>query len=138
MTGGALMLYDGSCGLCAASVQFILRHERRQTLRFAALQSDLAAGIRARHPEIDGVDSMVWVEPDAGGHTERVTVRSTAVIDAARYLGGPWRLAVAGRAIPAPLRDALYNFVARHRHRFLRDQDQCFLPPPAMRARFLA
>src|SRR5687768_6749172 len=100
-----LLLYDGSCGMCAASVQFILRHERRHTLQFAPLQSAAAAAIRARHPELEGVDSMVWVEPDGAGRGERIAVRSAAVIDAAKYVGGAWRLAAIGRLLPARLRD---------------------------------
>lgn len=131
-----LMLYDGSCGLCAASVQFILRHERRHTLRFAPLQGELAAQVRARHPEITGVDSMVWVEREGGA--ERVSVRADAVLHAARYIGWPWRLALIGRVVPRRVRDAAYDLVAQHRHRFLREPEQCFVPPPAVRARFLA
>ena len=123
--------------MCAASVQFILRHERRHTLQFAALQSDAAAAIRARHPELEGVDSMVWVEPAGNGRGERVALRSAAVIEAAHYVGGPWRLAAVGKLLPARLRDAMYDLVARHRHRFLRNPDQCFLPPASVRSRFI-
>jgi predicted DCC family thiol-disulfide oxidoreductase YuxK len=132
-----LLLYDGSCGMCAASVQFILRHERRHTLQFAPLQSEAAAAIRARHPELEGVDSMVWVEPDGAGRGERIAVRSAAVIDAAKYVGGAWRLAAIGRLLPARLRDAMYDLIARHRHRFRRTPEQCFLPPPSVRSRFI-
>jgi predicted DCC family thiol-disulfide oxidoreductase YuxK len=136
MKADLLLLYDGSCGLCAASVQFILRHERRQhTLRFAPLQGELGAQIRARHPELEGVDSMIWVVQHAGG--ERVTVRSAAVIEVAKYLGGFWTLAAAGAMLPARIRDAMYDFIARHRHKLLRAPEQCYLPPADMRARFL-
>jgi predicted DCC family thiol-disulfide oxidoreductase YuxK len=134
-TPAPLLLYDGSCGLCAASVQFILRHERRHTLRFAALQSELGAEVRARHPALAGVDSMVWVERDAAG--ERVAVRSAAVIEVAKYLGGVWAIGAAGTLVPARIRDAIYDFVARHRHTLLRAPEQCYLPPPDVRARFL-
>lgn len=127
----ALLLYDGACGLCAASVQFILRHERQHTLRFAPLQGERAAAVRARHPELEGVDSMVWVQGD------RVKVRTDAVIEAARYLGFPWALAVGARLIPRPLRDPFYGFVARHRHKIFTGPEQCYLPPPEVRARFL-
>jgi predicted DCC family thiol-disulfide oxidoreductase YuxK len=133
-----LLLYDGVCGLCAASVQFILRHERRHTLRFAPLQGETAAQVRARHPELSGVDSMVWVEGFGDAATERVDVRSGAVLRAARYLGGPWTLTAAGRLVPARLRDAVYNFIARHRHTMFAPPEYCYVPPPDMRARFLA
>jgi predicted DCC family thiol-disulfide oxidoreductase YuxK len=131
-----LLLYDGDCGLCAASVQFILRHEREHTLRFAPLQSDVAAGIRTRHPELQDVDSMIWVEQSPGG-AERALVRSTAALRVARYLGGPWRLLALGHLLPRRLRDAVYDLVARHRHRLVGGGSQCFLPPAEVRARFL-
>lgn len=132
-----LLLYDGACGLCAASVQFILRHERRHVLTFAPLESGLGRSIRGRHPELATVDSMIWVEPDDRGERERVFVRSAAALRAARYLGGPWRLALLGYLVPRPLRDAAYDFIARHRHRLTRGSERCYLPPAAARARFL-
>ena len=133
--GTPLLLYDGACGLCASSVQFILRHERHHELRFAPLQGALAAGVRTRHPQLQGVDSMVWLEPTPGG--ERVFVRSSAALRAAIYMGGAWRLlGRLGLLVPAPLRDAAYDFIARHRHRMFGD-DVCFLPPPEVRRRFV-
>ena len=80
---------------------------------------------------------MVWVEPAGNGHGERVEVRAAAVMRAAKYLGGPWRLAALGAAVPRPLRDAVYDLIARHRHRLFGDPAQCYLPPAAVRARFL-
>src|SRR5688572_16439382 len=91
-----VLLYDGTCGLCAGSVQFILRHERSHHLRFAPLQGAFAEQIRSRHPELSRVDSMVWVEPAGGRSREAVFVRSTAALRAARYLGGIWQLAAIG------------------------------------------
>jgi predicted DCC family thiol-disulfide oxidoreductase YuxK len=136
VTPEPLLLYDGACGFCAASVQFVLRHERHHRLRFAALESELGRAIRTRHPELAGVDSMIWVEHAGGG--ERVLTRSAAVLQVARYLGGPWRAAAIARLVPRRIRDAVYDLIARHRHRLVRDQQQCYLPPPAARSRFLA
>ena len=130
-----MLLYDGTCGFCAASVQFVLRHERNQSLRFAGLESELGRSIRARHPELATVDSMIWVEPRPDG--ERLLVRSAAALRTARYLGGPWRLAIVGYIVPRILRDALYDVIARHRHRFTRGGERCYIPSPAVRARFL-
>ena len=131
-----ILLYDGACGLCASSVQFILRHERQQALWFAPLQGTTAAAVRARHPRLAGVDSMVWVEPPSAGHPERVFVRSAAVLRAGAYLGGAWRASAVAWLIPAALRDVAYDFVARHRHRMF-GAEQCYLPPPDVRKRFL-
>jgi predicted DCC family thiol-disulfide oxidoreductase YuxK len=130
-----VLLYDGTCGFCAASVQFVLRHERQHGLRFAALDSDLGQAIRARHPALASVDSMVWLEPTATG--EQVLTRSAAALRLARYIGGPWRALAATAVVPRPIRDAVYDLIARHRHRLVRGSEQCYLPPPAARARFL-
>ncbi len=97
-----ILLYDGTCGFCAWSVQLVLRHDRRQTLRFASLQGDYGTAVRSRHADLAGVDSIVWVEPDGNGETESVAVRSEAALRVARYLGGWWTLGLAGRLIPRP------------------------------------
>jgi predicted DCC family thiol-disulfide oxidoreductase YuxK len=131
-----VLLYDGSCGFCAASVQFILRHEHQQNLRFAPLEGRLAEEIKSRHPDLRGVDSLVWID-GPGTAAETVLVRSHAVLRAAGYLGGMWGLARAGAILPASFRDALYDFVARHRHKILGSTDVCYLPPPKARFRFL-
>jgi predicted DCC family thiol-disulfide oxidoreductase YuxK len=115
-------------------VQFVLRHERQGELQFAPLQGAFAASVRTRHPALAGVDSMIWVEGD--GASEQTYVRSAAVLRIARYLGGIWRLAAIGWLLPRPWRDALYNLVARHRHQLF-GAEQCYLPAPDVRARFL-
>ena len=123
------------CGFCAASVQFVLRHERQHVLQFAALESETGRQIRARHSEIAGVDSMIWVD-HSGGPRERVLIRSAAGLRIARYLGGVWRVAALAVLIPRPIRDAAYDLIARHRHRFV-EPDRCYVPPASIRGRFL-
>lgn len=133
-----VLLYDGECGLCAGSVQFILRHEpahRREALRFAPLQSDWGRQVRTRHPELAGVDSVVWFEPTADGG--RVRYHSAAGLAVLRHLGGFWRvLAALGWLVPRPLRDAVYRAIARRRFDLV--APACLLPTPEQRARFLA
>ncbi len=119
---GPILLYDGECGLCASSVQFVLRHDRDGTLRFAPLQGRAGGEIRRRHPELAGVDSVVWFEDD------RVRVRSDAALRIAAYLGGGWRLGVIGYLIPRPLRDSIYDFIARHRHQLTGQKEMCRVP----------
>jgi predicted DCC family thiol-disulfide oxidoreductase YuxK len=133
--GGPVLLYDGTCGFCSASVQFILAHERQHSLRFASLQGAVASSMRAQCAGLGNVDSMVWLEPDIG--TPRVWVRSAAALRVARYLAGPWRLTAAGYLIPARARDRLYDLIAKHRHRLIPASATCWAPPAAARARFL-
>jgi predicted DCC family thiol-disulfide oxidoreductase YuxK len=131
--GSAVLLYDGTCGFCAGSVQFVLRHERRHgTLRFATLEGPLGDAARRTNPELDGIDSVIWLERG------RVLVRSEAALAVAAYLGGPWRaLAALGRLVPRRLRDAVYDLIARNRYRIAGRVDACPLPTPEQRGRFL-
>ena len=136
----ALLLFDGTCGFCARSVQFVLRREhRRRTLRFASLDSSIGREVRARYPELEGVDSVIWVEAGSNEQDYRLFVRSEAVFRVLKYLGGVWTaLAVVGAVVPRFLRDAVYDFVARHRHKIIpREAESCLLPSPEQRARFV-
>jgi predicted DCC family thiol-disulfide oxidoreductase YuxK len=123
--------------MCASGVQWLLRHDRRGTLRFAALDSVYGADVRRRHPEIAGIDSMIWVEPATPDEPEHISVQSNAALRIARYLGGVWRLALVGGAVPKPLRDAAYNVIARYRHHLRGRRETCPVPGPDVRARFL-
>lgn len=131
-----VLLYDGECGFCDRTVRFVLRHDRRGTLRFAALQGELGRAVRERHPELNEVDSVVWLE-NAGG-AERLYVRSEAALRLALYLGGPWTLARAGRLLPRAVRDGAYDWFARHRYQWFGRAESCGLPSTAERARFIA
>ena len=131
------LLYDGSCGLCAKSVQFVLSHERTdRSLRFAPLQGPTAAAIVEAHPELRNVDSVILAEEDEYG--QRVFVRSAAVRRILRYVGGPWRIPAAVAAIvPRFVLDGAYDIVARTRYgRWGRD-GSCLQPMPEERVGFL-
>ncbi len=80
---------------------------------------------------------MVWVDPATPHQPERVSIRSAAALRMAGYLGGVWRLTLVGGALPRVLRDAAYDFVARHRHSLPGRRDMCLVPGPDVRARFL-
>jgi predicted DCC family thiol-disulfide oxidoreductase YuxK len=79
---------------------------------------------------------MLWLESAAGG-VERVLTRSAAALSVARYLGGIWRVCLLGYLLPAAVRDALYAFVARHRHFLSAARPTCVIAPPEFRHRFL-
>ena len=132
------LLYDGTCGLCARSVQFILKRERAdRSIRFAPLQGETAAAIMRAHPELKSIDSVILVEEEPGSPA-RISVRSDAVIRILSYLGGVWSpLANVARIVPRFLRDASYDFVARTRYQVFGRDTACLLPTPEQRKRFL-
>lgn len=136
MSDHPVLLYDGTCGLCADSVRFLLRHDPRGHLRFAALQSAFGQGVLARHGELREVDSMLWVDPAEGRAAERIYVRSDAALRACEYLSGWWRVFRIGRAIPRAVRDGIYRSVARHRHKIVTGE-RCLVPTEEQRTRFI-
>src|SRR5688500_18564838 len=96
-----VLLYDGTCGFCGASVQFILRHDRTRSLLFAPLQSALGRQVTHRNRSLSSIDSMIWLDADG-----RAVTRSAAAIRVGRYLGGRWSvLATLLAIIPRPVRD---------------------------------
>src|SRR5437773_3803912 len=127
-----LILFDGVCHLCNASVAWVVEHARRGVFRVAALQSaaGLAALAAANAPAVLP-DGMVLIDAD-GVHT-----RSDAVIRLASRLGFPWRLARLGRLLPRPIRDWAYDRLARNRYRWFGRRESCLLPTAELRARFL-
>jgi predicted DCC family thiol-disulfide oxidoreductase YuxK len=131
-----VLLYDGLCGFCDGTVQFILEHDRRGALRFATLQGDFARGVIERHPELAGVDSLVLVERGTSGE-ERIYVRSEGALQVAKYLGGAWTLARGLRIVPRFLRDLVYDGFARVRYRVFGRYDACPIPSAEQRARFI-
>ncbi len=127
-----ILLFDGVCNLCNASVQWIITHDVRDTFRFAALQSETGQALLKRFG-LDQVhfDSVVLVAGD------RIFTHSDAPLEIARRLGGFWKLAYALKIIPRFLRDAVYNWIARNRYRWFGRQEACMLPRPEWKARFL-
>ncbi len=130
---GPIVLYDGVCGLCDRSVQLILRNDRRGRFRFAALQSDAGGALLEKFGLPPGaLDSFVLVE---GGRAWR---RSAAALRIARRMDAPWPLLWPLVIVPRALADVFYDLVANNRYRIFGKLDACMLPPPEVRARFLA
>jgi predicted DCC family thiol-disulfide oxidoreductase YuxK len=128
-----VILFDGVCNLCNGFVQFVIARDPVGRFRFAALQSDAARRLLGQ-PDAAGsasAASVVLVEGD------RVFRQSTAALRIARGLGLPWRLAYGFIAVPRPLRDWMYDVVARHRYHYFGRRDVCMAPTPDVRARFL-
>jgi len=136
-TSQQVLLYDGVCGFCNKSVQMILQHDRRGTLRFAALQSAYGEAVKARHAELKDVDSVVLVERLPDTREERIFIRSDAALRIAAYLGGWWKGLLIFRLLPRAVRDFFYDTFARYRYRFFGKYDSCLVPSPEVRARFI-
>ena len=136
-TSNPIVLYDGVCGLCNRAVQFLLKRDRHDRLRFASLQSDFAATLLKRH----GVDRQdldtVYVVLNQGEADEALLAKSDAFLLLVKEIGGVWSIARLGKIIPRPIRNWLYDFVARHRYQVFGKYEACMLPDPRHKHKFI-
>lgn len=132
-TGHPLVLFDGICGLCEKSVNFIIAHDPNRTFRFAPLQSEVGRQLLLQHQlDADALQTVVLIESD------RTYTRSTAALRIVRRLRWPLPLLSILIAIPPPLRDAVYDWIARNRYRWFGKHQTCQLPTPATAHRFVS
>ncbi|HRK53241.1 MAG TPA: thiol-disulfide oxidoreductase DCC family protein [Cyclobacteriaceae bacterium] len=128
----AVVLFDGVCNLCNGSVQFIIKRDKASKFHFAALQSEYGQTqlLRLGIPP-SALQSIVLIKGD------RFYQRSNAVLEITKMLGGLWSVLYVFKIVPAFLRDWLYNGIANNRYKWFGRQDQCMIPTPALKARFL-
>ena len=135
--GRHLLLYDGECGLCARLTRFVIRRDRKDRFRFAALQGEVGRAWATRFGrDPDALDTFLLVV-DHEGPAPRVLARAEAGLFLLGQLGWPWRAARVLRVLPRRVLDWGYDRVARNRYRVFGKHDQCALPSPAVRAKFL-
>src|SRR5690348_13042469 len=119
-----IILFDGVCNLCSASVRFVILRDRQKKFQFASLQSEFAKKIMATRKISDGVRAIVFLKGD------KIYTGSNAVLEICRHLDGVWPLLYALKGVPRFIRDAVYNFIAQRRYRWFGKTDECWLPSP--------
>lgn len=131
--GKKIVLFDGVCNLCNRSVQFVIRHDRGDRFRFASLQGETGRKLLAeRGIDTATTDSIILIDPGVAFY-----IKSDAALELARHLSGYRWLPFLLGWLPRALRDAAYDLVARNRYRWFGKQEQCMVPSPELRARFL-
>lgn len=133
----AIIVFDGVCVLCNGWVRFLLRHDRGQRYRFAAMQGDAGRRLLADNGlDPDDPVSFLLVEYDRDP-SPRVSTDTDAMCRVLSGLGGAWRLAAVSALLPRRVRDPLYRWIARNRYRWFGRHDACMVPDPAQAHRFL-
>ena len=126
-----VILYDGECSFCSATIQFVLKRDREELFHFAAIQSEAGSHLLRDHGvEEPGLDTIYLLE---GG---RIFERSTASLLIGKRLPRYRLISTLSLWVPRVVRDWCYNWVARNRYR-LGDGERCQLPAEGQRARFL-
>lgn len=128
----AVILFDGVCNFCNSSVNFVIRHDKKDRFRFAPLQSDTGKKLLDPFQESTmEMDSVVLIE------NNRLYKRSTAILRIARGLGGVYLLLYGFMIVPRPLRDAVYDFIGRNRYKWFGKKDSCMIPTEAFKRKFM-
>jgi predicted DCC family thiol-disulfide oxidoreductase YuxK len=128
----AVVLFDGVCNLCNSAVRFIIARDPAARFRFAPVESEAAARLLGAPAADRGLpDSIILL--DRG----RLYTRSRAALRICRRLRFPWPLLYGFIVVPPPMRNWLYDLVARNRYRWFGKRDACMVPTPETRARFL-
>jgi len=127
-----LIVFDGVCNLCTKSVQFIIRHDTRETFKFLSIQSDLGRELyRASGLDPDDAQSFALIKEG------RIFTLSDGALEIASQFGGLWRIFGVFKLIPRGLRDGMYSFIARRRYRWFGRRDSCMIPSENLRKRFV-
>lgn len=126
-----IILFDGVCNLCNGFVQRIIAADQKDFFRFAALQSDAGQQLLKAHPNLKDLKSIVYLQGN------EVFTKSSAALKIGSHLGGFWYLVRLGYIFPSFLRDAIYEFVAKHRYKWFGEKQECMVPTPALKAKFL-
>jgi predicted DCC family thiol-disulfide oxidoreductase YuxK len=128
-----IVIFDGDCAMCSGSVQFLLRHDGRGVFRVLPAQSELGRALYV-HYGLDPVDyeSNILIENGVAWFKSEGSIRM------AEHLGLPWSLIGVFRILPRPIRDRLYDVVARNRLRIFGRRTVCYVSDPRYEDRFLA
>jgi predicted DCC family thiol-disulfide oxidoreductase YuxK len=132
MNSDAIILFDGVCNLCNASVQFVIQKDKANYFKFASLQSAFGQKVLAENNlSGENFDSFLLLEKG------QLHQHSTAAFKVARKLVFPWNLMHAFIIVPPFIRNFVYNFIAKNRYKWFGKKDECMLPAPHLKEKFL-
>ena len=127
-----IILFDGVCNFCNSAVNFVIKRDTEKQIVFAPLQTDTGQKLLAQYDlPANEMQSFVFIE-DGKEYT-----RSTAALKVCRYLRGLWPLCYCFIIVPKFIRDGVYNWIARNRYKWFGVKQQCMIPTPEIKARFL-
>lgn len=127
-----ILLFDGVCNLCNSIVRFTIKRDPKEKFKFASLQSESGQALLKKFGlPTDDFDSFVFINGD------KYFLKSSAGLHVLKELGGVWKLFYVFIIFPRPLRDFVYNIIAKTRYKIFGKRDTCMIPTPRLKQRFL-
>ena len=129
-----IILFDGVCNLCNGAVQFVIERDKNDVFRFAALQSEVGQKlVIERGIDTEIIDSIILIEPNVAYYT-----KSTAALKIAEDLNGLWSTLSIFLGVPEGIRNIVYDFIAKNRYKWYGKKQECMIPTPELKAKFLS
>lgn len=126
-----VILFDGVCNFCNATINFVIDHDADHRFRFASLQSAYGQRVLAKNGRATTDFDTVLLLREG-----KLYQKSEAALEIARFLRG-WAWLYIFRFVPRFLRDAVYNLIAKNRYRIFGKTESCRIPTPEERALFI-
>lgn len=128
----SIVLFDGVCNLCNGLVRFIIKRDRKGWIRFSPLQSSFGkASLEKMKMDPEEINTVVYISGD------RHFLKSSAILQILKDMGGAWKLLYGLIIIPRFIRDFIYDLVARNRYRVFGRKESCMVPTPDIKERFI-
>ncbi|WP_310991912.1 thiol-disulfide oxidoreductase DCC family protein [Aequorivita marina] len=127
-----IVLFDGVCNLCNGAVNFVIKRDKKQVFKFAALQSEVGRELASKFKlDTSKMDSIILIDGDK--HYKK----SSAALHIAKHLGGTYPLLFGFMIIPKFIRNAVYDYIAKNRYKWFGKKDACMIPTEELKGRFL-
>jgi predicted DCC family thiol-disulfide oxidoreductase YuxK len=128
-----IILFDGLCNLCDASVQFIIKRDTKDVFRFVSLQSDLGQELLQQLPiSTQKIDSIILYESDKAYY-----YKSEAVFEIVKSIGGFFYCLLIFKWLPTAVTNTIYDYIARNRYRWWGKKESCLVPSQELQSKFL-
>jgi len=132
ISGKKIVLFDGVCNLCSKSVQFILKRDKKNQFLFGSLQGAYGQEMLKKYQlPANEFNSFMLIEGD------KLYTKSSGALRMLKHLGGWWRLLYVFIIVPKFIRDGIYNWISKNRYKWYGKMNECWLPKPEWKARFL-
>ncbi len=119
----SIILFDGVCNLCNASINFIIKRDKKRIFRYTPLQSNEGKKLLDKYSLISNeLNTVILIEENT------VYTKSTAFIEITKSLSGAWKIARILKIIPKNIRDFLYDIIAGKRYKWFGKRNECIIP----------
>jgi predicted DCC family thiol-disulfide oxidoreductase YuxK len=127
-----IILFDGVCNLCNGAVTYIIKRDKKNVFKFAALQSEIGQQLISKfNIDTSKVDSIILIDG------EKHYTKSSAALHIAKQLSGAYPLLFGFMVVPKFIRNSVYDYIAKNRYKWFGKKESCMIPTVELKSKFL-